>query len=110
MEVKATAKGVRISPKKARHVINLIRGKGADEALAILKYTPTPAAEKVSRVVKSAIANAENNYQMIPSELRITQAYIDEGLRMKRIQFSGRGRVNPILKRSSHITVVVEEM
>ncbi len=110
MEVRATAKGIRVSPKKIRRIVDLIRGREADEALAILKYTPTPAAEKVSRVVKSAIANAENNYQMIPSELRITKAYIDEGIRMKRMRFAGRGRISPLLKRSSHITIVVEEI
>ncbi len=110
MEVSATAKGIRISPKKARPVINMIRGKGADEALAILKYTPTPVAEKISRVVKSAVANAENNYQMIPSEMKIVEAYVNEGTRMKRARFTGRGRISPILKRFSHITIVVEEM
>ncbi|MFO8009760.1 MAG: 50S ribosomal protein L22 [Dehalococcoidia bacterium] len=110
MEVKATAKGVRVSPKKARGIVDMIRGKGANEALAILKFTPSPAARMVSRVVKSAVANAENNYQMIPSELKVTQAFVDEGMTMKRIRFQGRGRVNPILKRSSHITIVVEEM
>ncbi len=109
MEVKATAKGIRVSPKKARPIVDLIRGKGADEALAILKFTPTPIAGNVSRVVKSAVANAENNYQMIPSELKITRAYVDEGIRMKRMRFAGRGRVSPYMKRSCHITIVVEE-
>ncbi len=110
MEVKATAKGIRVSPKKARRVVDMIRGKGADEALAILKFTPTPMAEKVSRVVQSAVANAENNYQMVPSELKITRAYVDEAVRMKRVRFAGRGRISPIIKRSSHITIVVEEI
>ncbi|MFO8101649.1 MAG: 50S ribosomal protein L22 [Dehalococcoidia bacterium] len=110
MEVKATAKGIRVSPKKARQIIDTIRGKGADEALAMLKYTPTPTAGKVARVIKSAVANAENNYQMVPSELKITQAHVDEGLRMRRMRFAGRGRIHPYYRRSSHITVVVEEM
>jgi large subunit ribosomal protein L22 len=109
MEVRATAKGVRVSPQKARRVVDSVRGKMADEALAILKFMSSPTARIVARVVKSAAANAENNFQMSPSELRIVKAFVDEGLRMKRIRFQGRGRVNPILKRLSHITIVVEE-
>lgn len=109
MEVKATAKGVRVSPTKARRYVDMIRGKGADEALAMLKFTPSPIAGMVSRVVRSAVSNAENNYQMVPSELKVTRAYVDEGTRMKRMRFQGRGRVSPIIKRMSHITVVVEE-
>ena len=69
----------------------------------------SPIARDVSRVVKSAVAKAENNYQMVPSELKIVDAFVNEGLMMKRIRFKGRGRVNPILKRLSHITIVVEE-
>jgi large subunit ribosomal protein L22 len=110
MEIKATAKGVRVSPKKARRMVDMVRGKGADEALAMLNFTPSPTARKVQRVVKSAVANAENNYQMAPSDLRVTKAYVDEGPVMKRMRFAGRGRVSPILKRLSHITIVVEEM
>lgn len=109
MEVRATAKGVRVSPQKARRVVDSVRGKMADEALANLKFMSSPTARIVARVVKSAAANAENNFQMSPSELRIVKAFVDEGLRMKRIRFQGRGRVNPILKRLSHITIVVEE-
>ena len=86
-----------------------MRGRKADEALAILNFMPSPTAKTVSRVVKSAVANAENNFQMTPSDLMITKAFVNEGLMMKRIRFKGRGRVNPILKRSSHITIVVEE-
>ena len=110
MEVKAQAKGVRVSPKKARQFVDLVRGKSADEALAILNFTPSPTAKKVARVVRSAVANAENNYQMAPSDLKVTKAYVDEGPMMKRVRFAGRGRVSPILKRISHITVVVEEI
>ena len=109
MEVRATAKGVRVSPQKARRIVDTVRGKRADEALAILKFMSSPIARDVSRVVKSAVANAENNYQMVPSELKIVDAFVNEGLMMKRIRFKGRGRVNPILKRLSHITIVVEE-
>lgn len=88
----------------------MIRGKGADEALAMLNFAPTPTARIVSRVVRSAVANAENNYQMVPSELKVIRAYVDEGVSMRRIRFQGRGRVNPYRRRMSHITIVVEEM
>ena len=109
MEVRATARGVRVSPQKARRIVNVVRGKMADEALAILKFMPSPTARIVARVVKSAAANAENNFHMSPSDLTIARAFVDEGLRMKRMRFKGRGRVSPILKRLSHITIVVEE-
>ncbi len=110
MEVRAQAKGVRVSPKKARRVVDMVRGKSADEALAILNFTPSPTARRVARVVRSAVANAENNYQMAPSDLKVTRAYVDKGPMMKRVRYAGRGRVSPILKRISHITVVVEEI
>jgi large subunit ribosomal protein L22 len=109
MEVRATAKGVRVSPPKVRLVLDLVRGKSVDEALAILKFTPTPIAREVAKVVKSAAANAENNFQMTPTKLKIIKIYADEGPTMKRFRPQSRGRVNPILKRSTHITVVVEE-
>ncbi|MFA4835423.1 MAG: 50S ribosomal protein L22 [Dehalococcoidia bacterium] len=109
MEVKATAKGIRLSPYKARRIVDGVRGKKVDEALAILKFMPSPNARTVSRVVKSAAANAENNFQMSPSDLRIVRAFVGEGLTMKRIRFKGRGRVSPVLKRMCHITIVVEE-
>jgi len=109
MEVRAKAKGIRVSPQKVRLIMDTVRGKKADEALAILRFLPSPTARTISRVVKSAVANAENNFQMAPSDLRIVKAFTDEGPMLKRIRFKGRGRVSPILKRSSHITVVVEE-
>lgn len=109
MEVRATAKGLRVSPKKARLVVDVVRGKSASEALAILRFMPSPTARVVSRVVKSAVANAENNYQMAPADLRVTKAYVDDGARMKRMRCGGRGRASRIIRRLSHITVVVEE-
>jgi len=109
MEVRATAKGVRVSPLKARRIVNAVRGKMAEESLAILKFMSSPTARVVARVVKSATANAENNFHMSPSDLIIAKAFVDEGLRMKRMRFKSRGRVSPILKRLSHITIVVEE-
>ena len=109
MEVKAVAKDTGISPRKVRPVIDLVRGKKVDEALALLKFAPTPTARVVAKVVKSAAANAENNFQMSPSELKIVGIFADEARTMKRFRPRARGRVSPILKRSSHITVIVAE-
>ena len=109
MEVKATAKQVRMSASKVGLVVDLVRGKRVDEAMAILKFSPTPAARAVAKVVKSAAANAENNYQATPSKLKIVKIYADKGRTMKRFRPKARGRINPIRKRSSHITVVVAE-
>lgn len=109
MEVKARAKYIRISPRKVRPVADMVRGKKVDEALSLLKFSPTPAARLVAKVVKSAAANAENNFQMEPADLRIVNIFADEGRRLKRFRPRARGRVSPVLRRSSHITVVVEE-
>ena len=107
MEVRAIAKDTGISPRKVRRLVDMVRGKRVDEALAILKYTPTPTARLVAKAVKSAAANAENNFQMSPSELKIIRIMADEARTMKRFRPRARGRAAPILKRSSHITVVV---
>ncbi len=109
MEVKAKAKDTGISPRKVRLLVNMVRGKKVDEALTILKYAPTPTARIVAKVVKSAAANAENNFQMSPSDLRIISIFTDEARTLKRFRPRARGRVSPILKRSSHITVIVDE-
>jgi large subunit ribosomal protein L22 len=109
MKVKAVAYDVGISPQKARLVVNLIRGKRVDEALAVLRFMPTPTAKAVAKVIKSAVANAENNFQMSPTELRITDIFADKGHTMKRYRPQSRGRISPILKRSSNITVFVTE-
>ena len=109
MEVKAIAKDIGISPRKVRLTVDTIRGKKVDEALAILKFSSAPAARAVAKVVKSAAANAENNFQMSPSDLAIVNVYADQGHTLKRYRPRSRGRVSPILKRSSHITVVVAE-
>ncbi|MEE8174858.1 MAG: 50S ribosomal protein L22 [Dehalococcoidia bacterium] len=109
MEVRATAKHIGISPRKVRLVLDNLRGRKVDEALAILRFMPTPSARTVAKVVKSAAANAENNFQMSPSELRIVNIFANEGRTLKRFRPRSRGRVSPILKRSSHITVVVKE-
>jgi large subunit ribosomal protein L22 len=108
MEVKAIAKNVRVSPRKLLPIVNMVRGKTVDEALIVLKFAPTPKAQAVAKLVKSAAANAENNFEM-SSELKIVRISVDEGRTMKRYRPRARGRVNPILRRSSHITVVVAE-
>lgn len=109
MEAKAEARYVRLAPRKARAVIDLIRNKDLDEALSILRYTPRGAAAAVSKVVKSAAANAENNFEMKRGSLYIDRAFVDEGPTMKRVQPRARGRRFLILKRTSHITVVLKE-
>ena len=109
MKVKAIAKDIGISPQKVRLVINMVRGRKVDEALIILSFLPTPSAKAVAKVIKSAAANAENNFQMPPAELRITDIFADQGHTLKRFRPQSRGRVSPILKRSSNITVFVTE-
>jgi len=109
LEVSATARQIRISPRKVRLVLDAIRGRKIAEALNILDFLPSPSARTVAKVVRSATANAENNHQMLPTQLRIVKAYADEGLKLKRFRAGSRGRVNPYRHRFSHITVVVEE-
>ena len=109
MRVKAVAKDIGISPQKARLVIDMIRGKKVAEALTILNFLPTPTAKAVAKVIKSAAANAENNFQMSPADLKITDIFADQGHTLKRFRPKSRGRMSPILKRSSHITVFVNE-
>ncbi|HHV72339.1 MAG TPA: 50S ribosomal protein L22 [Clostridia bacterium] len=109
MEAKAVARYIRISPRKARIVLDLIRGKDVREALAILKYTPKAAAPIIEKVVKSAIANAEHNYDLDGDNLYIAQAYANEGPTLKRFRPRAQGRAARINKRTSHITVVLKE-
>jgi large subunit ribosomal protein L22 len=109
MEVKASAKHIRRSPRKIRLVMDAVRGKRVEEAMAILKFLPHGAASEVLNVVKSAAANAENNYQMAPEDLYIKAIFADDGPTIKRFRSRSRGMAAPILKRTSHITVVVEE-
>lgn len=109
MEAKAIARYIRIAPRKVRIVIDLIRGKQIGEALAILKYTPKVASEVVEKVLKSAVANAEHNYNMDVDKLYVAEAYVDQGPTLKRIHPRSRGQAFSILKRSSHVTVVVKE-
>jgi len=108
MEVKAVAKHVGISPQKLSLLAATVRGKKVDEALAVLKLSPTPSARAIAKVIKSASANAENNYQMAPSELKVVRLFVDQGATLKRIRAQARGRVSPILRHSSHITAIVD--
>ena len=109
MQVRAVAKDTGISPRKLRLVVDMIRGKKVDEALTILQFTPTPAAKAVAKAVNSAAANADNNLHMERADLRIVSAFADEARTLKRHRPQPRGRMHPILKRSSHITVIVTE-
>ena len=109
MKVSATAKYVRVSPRKVRLVTNLIAGKPVEEAAAILRFLPNAAAKDVAKVLKSATANAENNYNLSADELRVVSAVADEGPTLKRWRFRAQGRTFGILKRTSHITVAVAD-
>ncbi len=109
MEVKATAKTVRIAPRKVRLVLDLIRGKDVEQATAILKFTPNHAADAVGKVLKSAVSNATNNHELNGDNLYVKACYADEGVTMKRFMPRAKGNASQILKRTSHITVVVEE-
>ncbi len=108
MEAKAVAKYIRISPRKVRIVMNLIRGKNVADAFAILKFTPKAGADVINKVLKSAVANAENNFDMNPDNLYVATAFVDQGL-FKRIHPRSRGQAFKILKRTSHVTIVVKE-
>jgi len=109
MEVRAVAKDTGVSPSKVRPLADMVRGKMVDEALTLLQFAPSPVARVVSKAVKSAAANAENNFQMTPPDLRIINILVDEARTLKRMRPRARGRANSILKRSSHITVIVAE-
>jgi len=109
VEAKAIAKYVRISPLKVGYICNEIRGKQVDEALAILQFTPKRGANELEKVLKSAIANAENNLSLDRENLYVKEAYANDGPHMKRWLPRARGMADTILKRSSHIGIVVEE-
>lgn len=109
MEVKAIAKTVRIAPRKVRLVVDLIRGKSVGDAISILRLTPKRSSAVVEKVVKSAVANAVNNNKLEQSSLYIKQAFVDEGITMKRYRARAKGSGNQILKRTSNITIVLDE-
>lgn len=109
MAVKATAKNIKGSPQKVRRILDLVRGRPVEEALQTLRFLPSPMAQQVAKVVQSAAANAENNYMLNPADLHIVAAHADDGMTLRRFRPRARGRVGRILKRYSHITVVVDE-
>lgn len=112
-EVKAIARHIGISPQKMRLVVDVVRGKGAEEALDILRFMPNRAAEPIYKLIRSAIANAEENFGMEPEDLVVSRIFADEGprnrLRPYGGRFGARGRFKPIMRRSSHITVFLAE-
>jgi large subunit ribosomal protein L22 len=105
---RAVAKHVRISPNKARRVVNLVRGLPAKEALTVLQFAPQAASEQVYKVLASAIANAENNERLDPDALLVSEAFVDEGPTLKRFRPRAQGRAYRIRKRTCHITIAVE--
>jgi large subunit ribosomal protein L22 len=109
MEVRAVQKNTGVPASKVRPLADLVRGKPVDEALTLLKFTPTPKAKLVAKVIQSATANAENNFQMDPADLRIVAITVDGAISLRRYRARSRGRASSIRKRSSHITVVVAE-
>ena len=108
MEVRATSKYVGVSPRKVGLVVDAIRGQKVEDALNLLRFIPSPTARQVAKVVKSAAANAENNFQLAPADLKVAKAFVGDASRLKRHRPRARGRVGRILKRSCHITVIVE--
>lgn len=109
MEARAVAKYVRVSPLKVQRVVRMIRGRNIREAQALLRYAPNRAAQVVAKVLNSAVANAENNYELDRDDLVVARAFVGKGPSTKRVQPRARGRADVITKRSSHITVVVGE-
>ena len=109
MEARAIAKGLRIPPRKARLIIDLVRGKSVVEADRICRNYNSEAARLTLKVLTSAVANAENNLGLDKTKLYVSKAYVDEGQSLKRMKFGSRGHVDPIKKRTSHITIVVSE-
>jgi large subunit ribosomal protein L22 len=112
-EVKASARHIQISPQKVRLVVDVVRGKDAGEALDVLRFMPQKAAEPVFKLIQSAVANAEQNFGLEMEELYVSRIFADEGPRRRLSPYGGRfgarGRFKPILRRSSHITVVLAE-
>jgi len=109
VEVRAVAKNTGIPASKVRPLVNMVRGKKVDDALTLLKFTPTPKAKLIAKLVKSAASNAENNFQIDPADLKIIKIFANEARSMRRYRPRSRGRVSPIRKHSSHITVIVTE-
>lgn len=109
MQVRAVSKYIMGSPVKMRRVVNSVRGMRAQEALEVLALLPHRAARPVYKTLKSALANAEENYMLAPEDMVISEIVVDEGPRLRRARYGARGRFKPIKKRMSHVTVVLEE-
>ena len=109
MESRAVLKYARISPRKVKIVLDLIRNQPADKAMAILRYTPKSACEYLEKLLKSAMANAENNHNMDVSKLYVAECFVCPGPTLKRIRAKDHGRAHSILKRTSHVTLVLRE-
>ena len=109
MEARAYLKYARISPRKVQIVLDLIRNQPTDKAIAILKHTPKAASEPLEKLLKSAIANAENNHNMDPNNLYVSECYVGAGPTLKRIRPRAQGRAFRVMKRTSHVTMVVKE-
>lgn len=109
MEARAILRNVRIAPRKVQIVLDLIRGKDAEYAMAVLKHTPKAACEPLEKLLKSAIANAENNHNMDKDNLYVAECFVCPGPTMKRIMPRAQGRAFRILKRTSHVTMVLKE-
>lgn len=107
--VRSFVRGVQIAPKKARLILDEVRGKRVDEAMAILRFMQSPHARTVAKAVRSAAANAENNYNMDPRHLKVSRAYVGDGQKLRRLMPRARGRADIIRRRHSNITIVVEE-
>lgn len=108
MEARASARFVRVTPMKARRVVNMIRGMSAPEAQAVLRYAEQGASEPVGKLLQSAMSNASNNLNLDPNSMYVAEAFVDEGPTMKRIRPRAQGRAYRINKRTSHITLILE--
>lgn len=109
MQVRSFSRDAPVSPKKARLIVEEVRGKRIDEAMAILRFMQTPHARIVAKAVRSAVANAENNYSLDPRRLRVAEAFIGTGTNVRRLIPRARGRGDIIRLRRSNITIVVED-
>ncbi len=109
MEVRATTKNLGVSARKVRLILERLPGLSVDQSLALLRYLQSPHARSVSKTVLSAASNAENNFDMDVDDLVVKRAYADEGRTMRRFKARSRGRASPILKRSAHITIILDE-
>ncbi len=109
MAVVAKTKGLGVSYKKLKFIVDTVRGKNVNEALNILRFLPSPSAVQVAKVIKAAMANAENNYMIDSQNLKIVEIYAGEGPSLKRFRARARGRAAPVIRKTSRLTVVVDE-